>query len=211
MPTKPPTITMTSFARFVVADAGGKLARVREIKRRYDKPYSQGQDFWKNYRGGIDAIHRRGGKRSDVEALWKSSAASRMDQYKSACEGYAKFWGSKHIESLAAPKPAIWTHDRLSVRVQPELFLRVNGKAMLIKLHTDHKSPLDQRLANPLLYLIETLFPGDHQAALLDVHRGKPWSRRTEHSNYESVLRMQAAAFLAGWDIIEAEEDSAAS
>jgi hypothetical protein len=76
-------------------------------------------------------------------------------------------------------------------------------------LDTQEKLTLGQRLVSALLYMLESLFPRDHEAAILDVDRSKVWARQTDGSLVPE-LRMQAAAFLAGWDLIADEGRSAA-
>jgi hypothetical protein len=204
-----PTITMTSFAGFVAADSVGQLAKVREIKRHYDQPYVPGGDYWSRWRDGIERLHRTSGRPDGIDSLWQQAKDNRADQYKSACEGYRNLWGRRRIVLMGHPKPVRWKHDRLTVKVNPEWKLNIGGKPTVVKLHTERKVTLDQRLANPLLVMLEHCFPNE-QVAIIDVHRGKSWTRRSELPDLIPVLRMQAAAFLVGWDQVVAEGRKAA-
>lgn len=126
---------------------------------------------------------------------------NRLGPYASALDGYRRFWGKQNVELIAPLTPATWSHDRLRVRVNPEFLLRINGKPTIMKLHLKARQPLNQRLANPLIYLLEAGFGStDKSIALLDVHRGKLWTGGKKRSSMEDVLRMQAAAFLVGWE-----------
>src|SRR4051812_37394120 len=93
----PPPISMTNFAGFVVADAAGKLSKVKSIKRTYDKPYSPGADYWSRWRDDIEAVHRNGGSPADLDRIWRGAKDNRPQGYKSACEGYRQFWGKKRV------------------------------------------------------------------------------------------------------------------
>ncbi len=203
MANKPIVISMTRFGDFVVSDPLGQLAKVREIRRQYEQGYSPSADFWSRWREDVEKNHRRGGGRELLRQVSAGAKDNRAEQYQSACKGYERFWGRKTIEFVGLPKPATWTHDRLQVRVNPEWLLRINGVDTIVKLHLKEKLTLTQRVANPLLYLLDRHFGpsiGGPAIALLDVHRGKLWQQRTDGRDIEPVLHMQAAAFVAGWD-----------
>lgn len=69
---------------------------------------------------------------------------------------------------------------------------------------------LNQRLANPLLHLLDSHFGmPDREVGLLDVHRGKLWRPTAESRSMDNVLRMQAAAFLVGWEAVESRRNIA--
>lgn len=212
MDEKPIVITMTRFGDFVVSDPLGQLAKVREVKRQYEAPYGPSGDFWSRWRDGVRNLHRMSGSRDGLDLIRAGAKDNRAQQYGSACEGYAKFWGRKTIEFVGSPKPVLWTHHRLQVKVNPEWVLRINGVDTLVKLHLKEKLALSQRVANPLLHLLDQHFGapvGGPQVALLDVHRGRLWQKRTEIRGIEPVLRMQAAAFLAGWDQVDLDDQAA--
>lgn len=198
-------ISMTSFGQFcAAADPLGQLSKVREIRRRYEQDYTPGGDFWSRWREAVEDIHARDGGREELAGLGQRAQANRGPQYVSASAGYEAFWGRKRIELVGSPKPAIWVHDRLRVRVNPEWLLRVNGKLVIVKLHLTERLPLNQRLANPLLHLLQIHFSSsDQTVGILDVHRGKLWRPTAASRAMDDVLRMQAAAFLVGWDASE--------
>jgi hypothetical protein len=212
MSTETVSISMTRFADFVATDPLGQLSKVREVRRQYEQQYRPGGDFWSRWREGIETVHRRGGGRSELDQIGGNAKDNRGEQYVSACQGYAKFWGRKHLEIASYPKPATWVHGGLHVRVNPEWVLTVNGQPVTIKLHLKDKLPLNQRLANPLLHLLDQHFGaaiGGPAVAILDVHRGKLWRPTTASTGLDAVLRMQAAAFMAGWIELDAEEGAA--
>lgn len=206
------TISMTRFADFVVTDPLGQLAKVREVRRQYEQPYRPGGDFWSRWREEVEHLHRAKGCRAALPPIAADAKDNRVDQYGSACTGYAKFWGRKQIEVAAHPQPATWVHDQLGVRINPEWVLQVNGNDIVVKLHLKEKLTLNQRLANPLLHLLDLHFGpsvGGPPVGILDVHRGKLWQPTSTPSGMEAVLRMQAAGFLVGWFQMDSERGAA--
>lgn len=204
------TLSMTRFADFCACDPMAQLTKVREVRRQYEQPYSPSEDFWSRWREGVEAIHRRGGPRDDLREVSAEAKDNRTGQYVSAVDGYSKFWGRKHIDFCGTLTPAAWSHDRLRVRINPEWLVKINGQLTVVKLHLKQRLPLNQRLANPLLHLVDSHFGlSDRRVGLLDVHRGKLWTPTAESRSMESVMRMQAAAFLAGWDDVDQDRDAA--
>lgn len=207
MPAKPVTISMTRFADFVVTDPLGQVAKVREVRRQYEQPYRPGGDFWSRWREQVAEVHQRGGNRSDIELIGTSAQDHRAGQYASACAGYNRFWGHKRLRIVGFPVPTVWPYGTLQVRVNPEWILEVSGKPMVVKLHLKEKLQLNQRLANPLLRLLDQHFGpsvGGPPVAILDVHRGKILRPTARSGGMDAALRMQAAAFLAGWEAVGA-------
>ena len=206
MAPKPITISMTRFADFVVTDPLGQMAKVREVRRQYEQPYKPGGDFWSRWREDVERLHRKGSTRETLPPIGKDAKDNRVEQYSSACEGYAKFWGRKNLAVVGHPKPAIWAHDHLQVRANPEWILEINGKQFVVKLHLKERLVLSQRLSNPLLGLLDMHFGtavGGPDVAILDVHRGRLLRPTTSLNGMGTVLHMQAAAFLAGWADLE--------
>lgn len=203
-------ISMTSFSSFCIADPMSQASKAREIRKRYEAPYTPSSDFWSRWREGIEGIHRRDGVRDDLQAIGDQAKDNRQEQYTSAASGYRKFWGRKSIEIVGAVKPAIWQHGRLQVKVNPEWVMRINGELTVVKLHLTDRLTLNQRLSNPLLHLLEAHHGStEREVALLDVHRGKLWRPTASSRQLQDALRMQAAAFVVGWDAAGAQARSA--
>lgn len=196
------TLSMSRFADFVVSDPLGQLAKLREIQRQYQKPYRPGEDFWSRWREAVEQLHRSDGTRQDLASATATAISRRREQYRSAADGYGRFWGRKRIEVVAFPRPRDWVHQTLTVRVNPEWVVRVNGEVVVMKLHLKRNLPLNQRLANPLLRLLDVQFGPEvdgPEVGVLDVHRGRLWRAGAMPSDIDTVLEMQAAALIAGW------------
>jgi hypothetical protein len=199
-------ISMTSFADFVVCDSLGQLAKVRQIRRQYESEYFPSKHFWSRFIEGVESILNQGGSPRDLVEVYEKAKDNRPKPYASACEGFKKFWGRHELELAGTPKQATWDHERLRVRLNPEWLLTIDGKPMVIKLHVKEKLPFNQRLANPLLYMLDQRFGpsvGGPAVGILDVHRGKLWTPSRSNQDLDLVLHMQAAAFIIGWDVLE--------
>lgn len=203
-------VSMTSFADFVTSDPMGQAAKLRELKRQYQGDYRPSEDFWSRWREGVESVHRSGGGKQALGQIAANAKDNRQAQFESACTGYAKFWGRRDIEIVRSMNPRVWRWDRLEVKVNPEWMLRLSGRTLVVKLHLKERLKLNQRLANPLLYLLEQEHSdaGADGYAILDVHRGKLFEAKTLPPDLAAVVRMQASAFIAGW--LEVFGDAAA-
>jgi len=192
---------MTSFADFVVSDSLSKFSKVLAIHRQYEREYSPAADFWSRFQQGVEGVLSSGGKPIDLDEVHKIAKDNRSTQYLSACRGFQRFWGNRTIELIGRPKTEIWEHDRLQVKINPELIVRIDGRAMTLKLHLKDKLTLTQRLSNPLLFLLDQKFSSELEprgVGILDVHRGKLWIPGSSRKVLEPVLQMEAASFLQG-------------
>lgn len=214
MTSKKIRVSLSQFQDFLIApDPSAQLARVREIYKILLRPYRPGQDYWSHFREGVAEIHERGGSPAELDSIIDSAPDARIAQYKSALDGYRRFWGIKNIQLEKTPQPAKWERGRLQIRVNPEWILRVGHQQLVMKLHLKKRYELDQRAANPVLLMLTEHFGprvGGPQVGLLDVHRGKLWTiRRRSIDEISGVVHMQASAFIAGWDQVEAELEAA--
>ncbi len=203
---KPIRISASRFIDFMVSDTMGKLAKVREIQQQYEQPYAPGSDFYSRFREGIVQIHRDGGTRADLAALHEDAKDNRAKPYRSACEGYGKFWGRKQLKVSSQPKPVLWEAGRLQVRLNPDFILEIDGVPMVVELHLKESLPVNQRAANPFLGLLDRHFgngAGGPTVGLLDVHRGKLFKQTSKVRDLEATMLMEAASFVTGWEELE--------
>ena len=132
---KPISISMTTFIDFVVASPGSKVGEVRDARKLYGREFHPVRDPYGELREAIITMHREGRPASSLGAVL-GEASERMRPHWEACiDGYSRFVGHKKLVLLPVPKPVKWTTGDLSVRVNPELALSVNGEPHLIKLY----------------------------------------------------------------------------
>jgi hypothetical protein len=207
----PITITGTQFVDFIVADAVGRLSRVRETQRQYER-YLPEPDFYAGFRDGLEQLHRDDADRSELSTLYEQADGRRSRSYRSACDGYAKFWQGRAISVVARPRPVIWASGRLRVRLSPDFVYEIDGEQVIVELHLRQDLPVDQRHANPLLSLLHDQFGAGRDGSrvgLLDVHRGKLFHPTDTVEDLDTTMLMEAAAFTTGWEVIERRREAA--
>lgn len=132
---------------------------------------------------------------------------SRKERYSQCVANYRRFIGRKSISWQGEPRRGMWLASGLLVRINPELRLGINGKPHLVKLYlkSDDKAALNQRTANPMLHLLEECHGDLGEPMVLDLVRGRAFTRTRPDHNFEPMLKAQAAAFVSLWQNVSVE------
>ena len=194
-----PKISLSRWVDFLAADNQAKVTKVGEILRQYERDYSPGGDYWRPFRSGIVRFHQAGAGATALDRIVDDAPPDRRDNYRDAVAGYRRFLGRRRIELGETPRAAEWKlDDRLIVRLNPDATLILRGDPVVVQFHMKAALPLDQRLANPVLFMLAGAY-GSQQVGLLDVHRGRLLTPTRLRRRHEIVLRAQASAFTETW------------
>lgn len=195
-------ISMTQFYPFVLADPVSKRTQLRTIKMSLGT-YTPAVDYWRLLRLQVQAHHRfnPGPGLDALDTAVELAHPSRKHNYQLAVGNYRRFVGRKKIEWLGHPKRKLWDAGDLQVRVNPELWVSINGEPHVIKLflRTEPKWALDQRLANPLVHLLGQCHGDLGTPLVIDLMRGRAFGLTGSGVDYDGLLRAQAAAFVSLW------------
>lgn len=198
-------ISMTQFHPFVLADALAKRSQAMAIRRTLGQ-YTPAVDYWRLLRLQIVAHHRYGADPEPgpdaLDTAIELAHPDRKAHYTTAVVNYRRFLGRKQIDWIDQPRRAIWLADGLKVRVNPELHVTINGDPHVVKLYlrTHPSQALNQRNANPLVWLLNHCHGHLGRPLVVDVFRGRAYGLTRPNYDYESLLRAQAAAFVSLWD-----------
>ncbi len=194
-------ITSTTYMDFLLRTSIARLRVVREARAQYEAGYQQGHDYYRRMREGVVDMHRSG---RGPEALWQivEAAPSRKRSSFEACaQGYETWMRRKGFIWSRRPTPLLWTHGGLSVVVNPELLMHIDGEPHRVKLYFK-TPPIKQAGANLVLHLFEAVSPTDAHIAVLDVRRSKLFQKTRASRDYETVLRSEALSFVSMWQAV---------
>ena len=200
-----PEISLTDFVDFVIKSGTPKLTKVRSIKNR--GKYNPAFDFWRRMRGGIQEWHRTGSSdKSQLNALVELCPdLKKIGRYHAALRGYKKFLGRKRLAWFDPPSQD-WTYRALTVRVNPELGLKIDGKPCLIKLYFKDE-PLSKLRVDAVIDLMNmsllTQAPRGCTSAVLDVSSGKIFAGSATQADSEILLKGEAVAFAEMWNAVQ--------
>jgi len=118
---------------FASASGTSKLTKVRQIKQRPE--YEPAFDFYKRLREGIISCHAAGDDRAQLaNHIGKASDAKKKTHYVEVMAGYKRWWGAKKLKWFEPPRE-VYSEGGVSIRINPELGLQVDGKPHVIKLY----------------------------------------------------------------------------
>ena len=193
-------ISLTTFIDFAAKSGTRRITCVREARALYDQDYHPARDFWRGLRQAIIALHQGDGARADLDALLLRVPSRKSERYEQSIAGYKRFLG-RHELSWFEPPHTRWDSGNLSVRVNPELGLLIDGEPHLVKLYMKQASIAKFEM-DAMLYLLRQSTPPHLDGAtplVVDVARGKSFRPTREISELGALLDGEAAAFVAMW------------
>ena len=204
-----PEISLTDFVDFVIKAGSPKLTLVRHLFNRGE--YSPAFDYWKQLREHIAQID---GGVAQIGSILEGVDLRKKRRYEAALVGYKKFLKRIGDTAYFAPPCERWTHSGLTVKVNPELGLLIEGKRHVIKFYFKDEEPTPHRLNAALALMKDSVKKGrfeDVTVAVLDVAKGKLITAAKENSKeYSILLAGEAAAFMTMWTAMSTRENAVA-
>ena len=191
-------ISLTDFVDFVIKAGSPKLTKVRELVNRGQ--YSPATDFWRPLREHLPQTHRAS---VGLDSILNGIDARKKRRYEGALVGYKKFLRKNGNTSYFDPPSERWVDSGLSVRVNPELGLLIDGERYVVKLYFKDEEPTPYRLDAVLELMRVALRKGrfeDVKVAVLDVAKGKLIVATKENPEFSLLLTGEAASFVKMWD-----------
>ena len=195
-----PTISLTDFVDFLAKSGIPKLSHVRHLKSRGD--YSPAEDFWRQLHDGIIEFHKSGqtNKKLLDGICGAVTDKKKRANYLNAVRQYKSFLGRKNVKWFKPPHTK-WRHGKLSVAIEPDLGLIINGNRHIVTLYFKG-TPLTIAKAEMYLVMMEnsrsSAKPTD-ALAILDVQRKKLISSTSPSHTLVPLLEGEAQAFTTVW------------
>lgn len=192
-------ISLTDFIDFISSAGTEKLNQVAAFKRRED--YKFRVDYWRELRNSITDFHADGTLKKDYfDTIIQTHFINeeKREKCRSLVENYKKFLGRKQITSKTLIK-CDWKYNKdLTIRVNPELHLVINGKEQLIKLYFK-KEPLTKKQIDMALVLVKLATQdviSDVHYTLLSVSQNKSWTQENPDMKLLPLLKGEAENFI---------------
>ena len=191
-------ISQSDLLDFTLSSGIAQQAKVREIKKRPD--YDPRVDYWKLLRDRIARMHRNNEPLTVLDDLCRLVSDKKKANYKAAVAVYKRFLRGKTIDWFK-PVRRIWQHGDLSVSINPELGMVINGTPHVIKLYFRDETLSNDKVAG-IIQLMETALapfhPDDTVYSILDVPNNKllTLNPRNRTRNLMPSIRAFAIAFI---------------
>jgi len=186
------SISLSYFVDFVLTSGTGKLTSVKQLKQGRDERFS---DFYRPVREAIVDMHTKGLDTIVLDDLLSSLVDPRERRiFPKVVNGYRKFLRQGKMTWFEPPMRD-YPLGPLSVRVNPEIGLLIDGRPHAIKLYFrgDPLSPQRILVVNQLLAnALSTTWPGT-VFSVLDVRRARLYPYRPK-SEVGLLLKAEAAS-----------------
>lgn len=195
-----PRITLTDLIEVVTKSGSPKATKVSQLKNR--QAYDPATDFYKALREGLVALHKKGGAKSDLASLAKGLAdPKKAANYPPMITGYRRWWGTKVVEWFPPPTET-YTSSGIDVAVNPEIGLRINGQAHVIKLYlkTDALTKTKADLIVTLMHhVLGPSQSAETQFSVLDVRNSKLFTFSAMGKNFKPMVDAELSYVASLW------------
>lgn len=195
-------ITLADFLDFVSKSGSSKLSKVKRLKHR--PPYRPSFDFYRPLRETIAAVHREGGDRAALEQKLALALPEELHQRLElghVAAAYRSWWGRKQIRWFEPPR-ILWTHGDISININPDVGLLIDGAPHLLKLWFKDV-PLGKRGLDVVFQLMADAtagsVPAGTEVGVLDVRRSRLFSPTVETPGASAWLTGEVAYLSAAW------------
>jgi hypothetical protein len=188
-------VSMSDFLNHCLIAGPGRVRDARRIKT-----FGGGADFYRPVRETIVDMHEKGLWSEPLDQMVASLVDPREKRiFPRVVRGYKKFLCSARMTWFEPPMRD-WPLGPLTVRVNPEVGLLIDGRPHAIKLYfgSDEIAPWCARLTTQILCsALASTWPGT-VFAVLDVRRAKLFTARPR-ADHEALLRAEAACLGHLW------------
>ncbi len=197
-------ITLSDFLDFVNKAGPSKLTKVRRLKQR--APYRPSFDYYRPLREAIVSAHRAGSDRRQLDEIL-NQALVRVEDERAQLElsvvadAYRSWLGRKRLRWFE-PGRASWVCGDVSILVNPDLGLYIDGRPCAIKIWF-RDEPMEKRVLDVVFRLMEEaigeLCPVGTRFCVLDVRRERLFSPTVAVPSAGTQLQGEVAYLAATW------------
>ncbi len=163
-------LSLTTFVDIVSASGIPKSTKTRNALKQND--YHPAKDYYKQIRERIISLHEKNKTKQYLENLNHSlNNENKRNNYSEIIAQYVKWMGNKKFNWFDPPY-GLYEKEKISVRVNPELGLAINGKEHIIKLYFK-SDKLSKAKADIIMGIMGECLQTKGTMSVLDVRRGK--------------------------------------
>ncbi len=184
-----------SLTDFMSLSGTQKLTLVKQLKKREEYRYRV--DYWRELRNTITDFHADDSlDKSYFDAAIETNFldADKKQKCRFLIDNYKKFLGRKQIISKGIIK-CDWQYSKdLTIRVNPELHLVINGAEHLVKLYFKDEL-LEKRKVDIALLLLKIATQdavSNVNYSLLELYRPKLWTQAEPNESLMPLLKGEA-------------------
>jgi hypothetical protein len=194
-----PEILVKEFSDIATTSGLPKLTKIRNEKHK--DPYEPAGDYYKKLREAIIDCHKHNLGIEHIEETARNYPnRERRLNYVPIASAYTTWHGDNSYTWFDPPRYKVIIND-VTIVVNPELGLAMNGEDVIIKLYF-LKEAIPRSMANYILYLMERACQGTRSCKILDIKRKKLLSFSGNHDLFEIACTAETAYINSIWGAI---------
>ncbi len=198
-------ITLTTFINYISAPDKRKRQEVKKAQYLLRSSHDSKGDYYLPLRSKfISAVKGNTNTDEILKYVTDSAPKDRQANYNSCVLGFAKF-SKNNIINWCPPVSGEITYRNLTMRVKPELGLKISGNQFATKLYFKKES-LDQHTQDLILYIIKSAtskYAGDYSPSILLTRSGEFVCRPHRDVLYKNDFEEYAHHFISTWNNLD--------
>ncbi|WP_372164872.1 hypothetical protein [Xanthomonas euvesicatoria] len=195
-----PRITLTDLIEVVTKSGSPKATKVSQLKNR--QAYDPATDFYKPLREGLVSLHKNGGVKADLVNLTKGLPdPKKVANYPPMVAGYKKWWGQRTLEWFTPPGDT-YTSSGIDVSINPELGLKINGQAHVVKLYLKTETLVKTKadlIVTLMNHVLSSSQAAGTQISVLDVRNSKIFTYSATGKNFKPMVDAELSYVASLW------------
>ncbi|HML54686.1 MAG TPA: hypothetical protein PKC79_11375 [Solidesulfovibrio magneticus] len=196
-------LSLTDFVDIVSKSGTPKATKVRQVKERPD--YSPSIDYYKNMRDAIVQLSRGDFGENSLDDIITNTSPKKRENYTVIKNGFSKWRGKKELVWFDPPS-RLYENSGISVSVNPELGLIINGTSHLVKLYFKPEE-LTKNRVDIITYLMTTCLkeytPPNTTMSILDLRQSKLITEPTPSDILATLINAELAYIATIWDSLQ--------
>jgi len=193
-------LSLTDFVEIVSKSGTPKATKVRQIKDRPD--YNPSLDYYKQIREAIVQMNKEDMGADFLDGVIMNISAKKRENYAAIKAGYDK-WCRKKELIWFDPPTYLYERSGISVSVNPELGLKINGRPYLVKLYFKPEK-LTKNRVDIITYLmtncLKNTSPKETTMSILDTRNSKIIEEPLPDNTLEVLIDAELAYIAKLWD-----------
>ena len=190
-------ISLTSFVDFVLKSGTPKMTVVKNTKKQIKTGYQPFTDYYKQIREGIIKFHKEDKQIGFLDSLANNiTDKSKSVNFPIIVANYKKFAKKNKTAKWFNPAKNYWIIEDLSVSLNPELGLEINGKKHIIKLYFKADKPKKSEIPSVLQLMYSQLDEKQNIIpAFYDIRNNKLHSYKKDYEDYMPLIEGEGLSF----------------
>jgi len=193
-----PDFSIAEFSYIATSDAHLKKGRTQRVKSKSDyEPY---KDYYLSLRRSIQGLFKHQRSFSYLRDVAKNAHEKKRDNYTKIAESFIAWATGKNIYHYN-PLRATYNYSDTNILCNPELYYKVDGEDLLLKLHFNSSQKMTQQRANIICYLIsESCDVPVEECRVLDLSQRKTFKFKGSPDTQLEIVENEIKRIESEWD-----------